>query len=84
MKLTDVLGLAGEPLAEIGVLGAKADRAVCYMAHRDHDATQRHNGRWRSQILPHREGGDHDIAARFQLAIGFDDDAGPQSVSMSV
>ncbi len=77
----DELGLAGEALAQLGVLGGDADRARVEVADAHHDAA-RHDERrgGEAELLGAEQGGDDDVAAGLQLAVGLHDDAVAQPV----
>ena len=60
----DELGLAGEPLAQLGVLGGDADRAGVEVADAHHDAAATPPaGRWRSRT-PRRRAGRRSTTSR--------------------
>ncbi len=74
-EVDDVLGLAAELLAELGVLGGDADRAGIEVADPHHDAAHHHQGGGGEAVfLGAQERGDHDVAAGLELAVGLDDD----------
>ena len=80
-KVHDVLGLALEPLAQLGVLGADAHRAGIEVADAHHHAA---HGDQRpcaeAEFLGTQQGGDGYIAAAHQLAVGLDAHAAAQTV----
>ncbi len=76
-----VFRTTGEVLAELRVLGGDADRAGVEVAHAHHDATEGHQrARGEAELFGAEEGGDDDVAAGLQLAVGLDDDAGAEVV----
>ena len=76
-----MVGLAGELRAQLGVLGGDADRAGVQMADAHHDAAERDEGRGgEAEFLGAEQGGDGDVAAGLQLAVGLDGDAAAQIV----
>ena len=77
----DELGLAGEPLAQLGVLGRDADRAGVEVADAHHDAAadDQRGGR-EAELLRAEQRGDDHVAAGLQLAVGLHDDPVPQPV----
>ncbi len=80
-EVDDELGLAGEPLPQIGVLGRDADRAGVEVADPHHDAAGDHQRcRGEAELLGAEQGGDHDVAAGLQLAVGLHDDPVAQPV----
>ena len=80
-EVHDELGLAGEPLAQLGVLGGDADRARVEVAHAHHHAAAHHERRGReAELLGTEQGRDHDVAPGFQLAVALHDDAITQPV----
>ena len=77
----DMLGLAGELLAEHRVLRGHAHRARVEMTLSHHDATQRHERRrGETEFLRTQDRGDHHIAARLEPAVGLQHDAAAQVV----
>ena len=79
--IDDVLRLAGELLAEHGVLRGDADRASVEVALAHHDAAERDERRGReAKFLGAEDGGDHHVAARFEAAVGLQHDAAAQVV----
>ena len=80
-ELLDELGLAGEALAQLGVLRGDADRARVEVADAHHHAP-RHDerGGGEAELLGAEQGGDDDVAARLQLPVGLHDDAVAQPV----
>ena len=80
-KVHDVLGLAFEPLAQLGVLGADAHRAGVEVADAHHHAAHRNEGAGaETEFLGTQQGGDGYIAAAHQLAVGLDAHAAAQTV----
>ena len=80
-EIDDVLGLAGEILPKLGVLGGDADWAGVLLADAHHEAT--HADEWggsEAVFLCTEEGGDRDIAAGLELAVCFENDAAAQVV----
>ena len=80
-EVDDVLGRAGEARAEDGILGGDADRAGIQVALAHHDAAhgdERHGGK--AEFLSAEQGGDDDVAAGLQLAVGLHADAAAQIV----
>ena len=80
-EVDDELGLAGELLAQLGVLRGDADRAGVEVADAHHDAA-RHDERrgGEAELLGAEQRGDDDVAAGLQLAVGLHDDAVAQAV----
>ena len=80
-EVHDELGLAGEALAQLGVLRGDADRAGVEVADAHHDAA-RHDERrgGEAELLGAEQRGDDDVAAGLQLAVGLHDDAVAQAV----
>ena len=82
-EVHDELGLAGEPLAQLGVLRRDADRAGVEVADAHHHAAahdERRGGE--AELLAAEQRGDHDVAAGLQLAVDLHDDAVAQAVRM--
>ncbi len=80
-EVDDELRLAGEALAQLGVLGGDADRAGVEVADAHHHAAahdQRRGGE--AELLGAEQRGDDDVAAGLQLAVGLHDDAVAQAV----
>ena len=80
-EVDDVLGLAREVRAQARVLRGDAGRAGVQVADAHHDAAegdQRRGGE--AELLGAEQGGDHDVAAGLQLAVGLDGDAAAQVV----
>ena len=77
----DELRLAGELLAQLGVLGRDADRAGVEVADPHHDAAADDQRRGREAVLlgAEQRGDDH-VAAGLELAVGLHDDAVAQPV----
>ena len=75
-EVHDMLGLAGETLAQPGILSGDTRGAGIQMADPHHDATDRHQRRRRkTELLSAEQRGDRHIAPRLQLTVRFDDDA---------
>jgi hypothetical protein len=80
-EVDDVLGLAREPGAQLGILGRDARRAGVQVADAHHDAAggdERAGGE--AELLGAEQGGDRDVAPRLQLAVGLDRDPAAQVV----
>ena len=80
-ELDHVLGLPAEALAQLGVLRGDADRARVQVAGAHHHAAhgdQRRGGE--AHLVGAEQRGDHDVAARLQLAVGLHPDARAQVV----
>ena len=80
-EVDDELGLAGEPLAQLGVLRGDADRAGVEVADAHHHAAahdERRGGE--AELLGAEQRGDDDVAAGLQLAVDLHDDAVAQAV----
>ena len=81
-EVDDELGLAGEPLAQLGVLGGDADRAGVEVADAHHHAAAHHERRGgEAELLGAEQRRDHDVAAGLQLAVALHDDAVAQAVA---
>ncbi len=66
----DVLRLAGEPLAQIGVLRGDAHRAGAEVALPHQQAAERYQGRGaEAEPLGAQQGADHHVAAGLHLAV---------------
>ena len=77
----DELGLAGEPRAQLGVLGGDADRAGVEVADAHHDAAaDDERGRGEAELLGAEQRGDDDVATGLELAVALDDDPVAQPV----
>ena len=77
----DELRLAGEPRAQLGVLGRDADRAGVEVADAHHDAAGHDQRRRReAELLGAEQRADDDVAAGLELAVDLDDDAVAQVV----
>ena len=77
----DVLGLAGEALDELGVLGGDAHRAGVEVALAHHDAALDHQRRrGEAHLVGPEEGGDDHVAPRLHLAVGLHRDAAAEAV----
>src|SRR5258708_17635787 len=80
-EIGNVLRLAGETLAKLGVLSGNAHWTSIEMANAHHDATHGHErSGGETEFLSAKQRGDDDIPAGFQLAIGLADDAGTQII----
>ncbi len=80
-EIDDVLGLAGEAGAEDGVLRGDADGAGVEVALAHHDAAhgdERRGGE--AEFFGAEKGGDDDVAAGLELAVGLDLDAAAEIV----
>ena len=75
-EVDDELGLAGEPCAQLGVLGRDAHRAGVEVADAHQDAA-RHDERRRreAELLGAEQRADDDVAAGLHLAVDLHDDA---------
>ena len=77
----DELGLAAEPLAQLGVLRRDTDRTRVEMADAHHHAARHHERCGReAELLGAEQRRDHDVAAGLQLAVDLHDDAVAQTV----
>ena len=75
-EVHDVLGLAGELLAQPRILRGHARRAGVEMADAHHDAADRDQRRGgETEFLGAEQRGDDHVAAGLQLAVGLDHDA---------
>ena len=84
-EVDDVLGLAGEALAQHRVLRRDADRAGVEMALAHHDAAggdQRRGGE--AELVGAEQRADHDVAAGADAAVDLHRDAAAQPVGTSV
>ena len=73
--------VAGESLAQFGVLCRHPHRTGIEMTDPHHDAAERHQGSGgKAEFLGSEECGDHHIAARLQLPVRFDCDTAAQIV----
>ncbi len=80
-EVRDELGLAGEALAQLGVLRGDADRAGVEVADAHHDAAQHHQRRRReAELLGAEQGGDDHVAPGLHLPVDLDDDPVAQLV----
>ena len=80
-EVDDVFGLAGEALAQDRVLGGDADGAGVEVALAHHDAAhgdERRGGE--AEFLSAEKGGDDDVAAGLEFAVGLDLDAAAKIV----
>ena len=76
-----VLDLAGEPLAEVLVLGGDSGRAGAQVALAHQQAAERDQGRGaEAEAFGPQQGGDDHVAAGLQLAVDLDEDAVAQAV----
>ena len=81
-EVDDELGLAGEALAQLGVLRGDADRARVEVADAHHHAAahdERRGGE--AELLAAEQRGDHDVAPGLELAVDLHDDAVAQAVA---
>ena len=77
----DELRLAGELLAQLGVLRRDAHRAGVEVADAHHDAAADDQRRGREAVLlGAQQRGDHDVAPGLELPVGLHDDPVPQAV----
>ena len=77
----DVFGLAAEQLSQRGVLRGDANRAGVEVTLPHHDATERdQRGGGKAELFGSQQAGDHDIAARLELAVRFQADSTAQVV----
>ncbi len=80
-QVDDLLGRAGEALAQVGALGADADRAGVGVALADQDAAHGDQRQGADAVLLGTEqGGDDDVAAGLDAAVGAQGDAVAQPV----
>ena len=80
-EVDDVLGLAGEALAQHRILGGDADRAGVEMALAHHDAAGRDQRRGgEAELVGAEQGADHDVAARAHAAVDLHRDARAKAV----
>ena len=80
-EIDDVLRIAGELLAQLGILRGDADRAGIQMARAHHDAAQRlQRPGGESKFFRAKQGADDDVAAGLQLPVDLDADAAAQVV----
>ncbi len=78
----DVLGLAGEALAQHRVLGRDADRAGVEMALAHHDAAGRDQGRGgEAELVGAEQRADHDVASGAEAAVDLHHDAAAQPLA---
>ena len=81
-EVLDELGLAGEALAQLGVLGRDADRAGVEVADAHHHAARDdERGGREPELLGAEQRRDDDVAAGLQLAVDLHDDPVPQAVA---
>ena len=81
-EVDDELGLAGEALAQLGVLRGDADRAGVEVADAHHHAAAHHERRGgEAELLGAEQRGDDDVAAGLELAVALHDDAVAQPVA---
>ena len=76
-----MIGITAEFCAERRVLRGDATRTGIEMAYAHHDAA--HRDEWRggeTELLCAEQGGNGDVAAGFELAIGLHDDAGAKVI----
>ena len=80
-QVDDLLGRAGEALAQVGALGADADRAGVGVALADQDAAHGdQRQRADAVLLGTEQGGDDHVAAGLDAAVGAQGDAVAQAV----
>ena len=80
-EVHDELRLAGEPRAQLRVLGRDADRAGVEVADAHHDAAGDHQRRGgEAELLGAEQRGDDDVAAGLELAVDLHDDPVAQAV----
>ena len=80
-EVDDMLRLAGEFLAQFGVLGGDADRAGVQMALAHHDTARRDQRRGgEAELVGPEQRADHDVTAGAQAAIDLHRDAAAQIV----
>ena len=80
-QVDDLLGPAGEALAQVGALGADADRAGVGVALADQDAAHGDQGQGADAVLlGPQQGGDDHVAAGLDAAVGAQGDAVAQAV----
>ncbi len=78
----DVLGLAGEALAQHRVLRGDADRAGVEMALAHHDAARRDQGRGgEAELVGPEQRADHDVASGAEAAVDLHRDAAAQPLA---
>ena len=78
----DVLGLAGEALAQHGILRRHADRAGVEMALAHHDAAGRDQRRGgEAEFVGAQQCADHDVASGAEAAVDLDHDAAAQPLA---
>ncbi len=78
----DVLGLALEARAQLGILGRDPDRAGVEVADAHHHAAERDQRRGReAELVGPEDRGDHDVAAGAHLTVDLDEDARAQVVA---
>ena len=81
IRLMTFSGRAGEPLAQVGALGADADRAGVGVALADQDAAHGDQRQGADAVLlGPQQGGDDDVAAGLEAAVGAQGDAVAQAV----
>ncbi len=80
-EIDDVLGRAGELLAQRRILRGNADRAGIQVALAHHDAAHGDKrGGGEAELLGSEQRGDGDVAAGGELAVGLHTDAAAQVV----
>ncbi len=80
-EIHDMLGLAGEVLAQLRILGGDADGTGVLLADAHHETAHRDERCGRETILLGSEkGGDGDIATGLELAVGLEDNAAAEVV----
>jgi hypothetical protein len=80
-EVDDVLGLALEALAQLGVLRRDADRTGVVVTDAHQDAAARHQRRSpEAELLGAEQRGDRDVAPGLELTVGLDANARAQAV----
>ena len=80
-EMDDVLGVAGEPASQFGILGGHAHGAGVEMADAHHDAAQSHErSGCKTKLLRAQQRGHGHVAPGLQLAVGLEIDAAAQVV----
>ncbi len=75
-EVDDVLGLAGEFLAQLGILGRDPDRARVQVTGAHHHAARRDERRGgEAHLVRTEQSGDDNVASGFQLPVGLHPDA---------
>ena len=80
-EVDDIFRLAGEVLAQLGILSCHPCRTGIAVADTHHDAPQSHQrSGGKAELLGAQQSGNSNITAGLQLAVGFDDDTAAQVV----